>query len=395
MRVLLAFGPALEVAADGLEERASSAANASGRGERPPSRPRRRDRRSLQDDGGGQQAGEDQAVARGLGGDAQGLDVEALALLSVTEDLLDLPALCIACGDVERVRDRRDVPVVRRRQWTGVAPCGRGLLAEVDEVIDTGAGQACALSRSAAGARAGRSGSTSRAVRAGTPGRAGRSSAAWPRRGPPAIVAAILPPPASARSWRARTTSSTCAGRWAKSSNMSASRSATTVTRAAPRRSPARRVASSQRMLWRSSRARCRRLADRPRSARGTARPARRARRRSPRRRRSSRAGSCPGRRRAAGRRRVLHREDVPPGAGGLGALEGRCDHLLDRHRRIAQEPGDADLAARSPPRRRTRTPRAPCATSRASRSAPLFRGAGRQTGPMPNPSRSPISPRE
>ena len=39
--------------------------------------------------------------------------------------------------------------------------------------------------------------------------------------------------------------------------------------------------------------------------------------------------------------------------------------------------------------------PRAPCATSRASRSAPLFEPPVAETCPMPNPSRSPFSQRE
>ena len=50
------------------------------------------------------------------------------------------------------------------------------------------------------------------------------------------------------------------------------------------------------------------------------------------------------------------------------------ADHLPERHGRVAQEPGDADLARPdlrrgAAPGRRVR----PCATSRASRSAPLF----------------------
>ena len=62
----------------------------------------------LHNDGGGQQAGEDRTVARGLLADPQALAVEALALHGA-EELLDLPAFRITFGDVERVRDRPDL----------------------------------------------------------------------------------------------------------------------------------------------------------------------------------------------------------------------------------------------------------------------------------------------
>ena len=127
---------------------------------------------------------------------------------------------------------------------------------------------------------------------------------------------------------------------------MSASRSATTVTRAAPRSSPARRVAASQRTLWRSSKARLQaaRLAtfgalQELRVERAEDGAARRI------------DGdhrvqiTAPAAARRPRHRRVLHRQDIPPRAGGLGAPEGRGDHLPERHGRVAQEPGDADLA--------------------------------------------------
>ena len=86
---------------------------------------------------------------------------------------------------------------------------------------------------------------------------------------------------------------------------------------------------------------------------------------------------------RAAGRRRVLHREDVPPGAGGLRAPEGRCHHLPDRHRRIAQEPGEADLAGPVPAKATHPHP------TRALRHQPL-----QQIGPPFSRRRSPNLPK-
>ena len=111
---------------------------------------------------------------------------------------------------------------------------------------------------------------------------------------------ACRPPRARGRGARAPR-SPTWAGRRAKSSKMSASRSATTVTRAAPRSSPARPRPPARAALSRSSKARSRRLAVPPSLALQELRVERAEHRcRSTRPPRWSRAGSCRRRPRTA-----------------------------------------------------------------------------------------------
>ena len=171
-------------------------------------------------------------------------------------------------------------------------------------------------------------------------------------------------------------------------------RSATTVTRAAPRRSPARRAASSQRMLWRPSKARCRRLA-RPPSVRSR-----------------NCASSAPSTAPLVASTAIIACRKLPwPPAEPRVAVVS-CTARMSRPAQAAcvRPKAVATISpivtdglrrnrvkrispARSPPRRRTRTPPVPCATSRSRRSAPLFPDAGPRT--CPSPSRPPFSRRE
>ena len=162
----------------------------------------------LQDDGGGQQAGEDQAVARVFLADPQAFDVEALALHGA-EELLDLPALRVALGDVERVLDRLDgargqQPPVHRPGAAGACIVGRGLLAKVDisHRDRLGAGLAVLLRRpELEPAEADRKpGGAGRHPGAGGQLERGMAEAAAPGR---SLRPACRPPRARGRAWRA------------------------------------------------------------------------------------------------------------------------------------------------------------------------------------------------
>ena len=189
---------------------------------------------------------------------------------------------------------------------------------------------------------------------------------------------AALRPPAPGRAWRA---SSATAGRWAKARVGLAVRHHRDPRRAAELCGPPRRLQPADALA----------VLEPPLQA---ARPAAFAALQELRVQRAEHgaARGIDGDRRvqeaaaAAGRRprhrRVLDRQDIAPGAGGLGAPQRRRDHLLDRHRWIAQEPGDADLACP-----------VPAEASHPDTACPVRHQPRQQVGPPFSRRRSPNRP--